>query len=65
MSEYNAEVGASITPDKNKTIYKPFLKLKTPNEGRDLGKARMGSKAQTQLITVDGMLSHSLYWVFC
>lgn len=58
--EYSADVGATMHPDaqnKHKTTYKPFLKIKTPGDGRDsssFDKVRMTNKPQSQIFTVDG-----------
>lgn len=50
------KLGATITNEKYRTIYKPFCELKTPLDVRDisLDKIRLVPKPQTKLFSIDG-----------
>lgn len=60
LAEYTADVGATITHDKQKTIYKPYLKLHLPGDNRDstsLDKMRVNRRQAPQMVTVNGELN--------
>lgn len=55
-AEYFMKLGATVIKEELRTIYKPFVQLKSPNDLREasLDKIRINHKQPTQLISVEG-----------